>query len=53
MDKDLQSVLLAGKIIPDLATPAQIAMADRMLQIHSNDPKKAGEAFKLWAQRQQ
>jgi hypothetical protein len=48
---DISTVLLKANINPDLATPAEIAMADRMLQIYEN-VRDAGKHMAIWKGKQ-
>ncbi len=52
-DNDLEGALAVAGLIPTSATAEQIAMADRFLQIHQGDSRKAGAALRLWLRNQQ
>ncbi len=52
-DYDLEGTLEEGGLIPYIATDIQRAMADRFLQIHQGDSRKAGAALRLWLRNQQ
>jgi len=51
-DYDLEGTLEEAGISVPVATDAQRAWADRFLQIHQGDSKKAGAALKLWLRNQ-
>jgi len=52
-DYDLEGVLKEAGIELTYATNDHFAMADRFLQIHQGDSKKAGAALKFWLENQQ
>ena len=47
LDPDIARVLQNAHIIPEAATDAEIAMADRMLQIHGSI-HKAADHLRIW-----
>ncbi len=52
-DYDLERTLEEAGLAVPVATDIQRAWADRFLQIHQGDTKKAGAALQLWLRNQQ
>ena len=52
-DYDLERTLEEAGLAVPKATDFQRSMADRFLQIHQGDSRKAGAALKLWMENQQ
>jgi len=52
-DYDLERTLEEAGLAVPVATDYERNMADRFLQIHQGDSKKAGAALRLWIRNQQ